>query len=728
MKGLVNYFYVFVLFVSSISCVSTQDVDVSSVEDVPYLSPYPVKYEIPDKWKGAEMVKLVIDGDDNVFVLSDHGLYRDFPRHLLGKDLMYSSLSDKNPLDITVQEGSGYLFYLYPDRYLSNRASGEICGHLPHEYKFIAVNTSGEVLLTGNVDAVIYKDNVKISEIPLPEGAVRKLYAFKDRFYCLTDKAVLSLEGKAWKTVYGAEGMTSVAITEDIIVIGTDNGYLEVDKNGKVLKTDDKVPVPAISDVLSVDGKLWFASNDGVYMRDGERFRYYARQRWLDENEVIDIAADSSGNIYMLTPSGLDKIEFRPETLEGKAEYLLTNLRKYHMRFGFSEEYNLLDPADPTSIVLLDSDNDGLWSSFYLGAEAFRYAVTKDPKARENAWETFGTFERLISIHDPQWFSSRSFERKGYRVHEVDAWRPSPDPDWEWKGTTSTDEFVGYLFITALMDDLVAETEEEHARIAKYISTIMDHIIKNNLYFIDVDGEPTLWGRLNPDYVNSFAHTQFDRILNSVLTLASFQEAYALTGDEKYKEQVKRAIDEFGYLDNIESGIYGIKYTEGFRHKGIHLGEDWNHSDDEMAFLTYWVLCRYALDDEVKEKYLKLVEDHWNIERPEGDALWNLIAYHTCGKIDLEQTLKYLREFPMDCTKYEVMNSQRKDLHFIPYDVHTNFRAQFTEELLPKNERPVQRHNSNEFNLDSNRKGEVQLAGDEYLLPYWMARYLGVIK
>ena len=82
----------------------------------------------------------------------------------------------------------------------------------------------------------------------------------------------------------------------------------------------------------------------------------------------------------------------------------------------------------------------------------------------------------------------------------------------------------------------------------------------------------------------------------------------------------------------------------------------------------------------------------------------------------------------MDCTKYEVMNSQRKDLHFIPYDVHTNFRAQFTEELLPKNERPVQRHNSNEFNLDSNRKGEVQLAGDEYLLPYWMARYLGVIK
>ena len=75
-----------------------------------------------------------------------------------------------------------------------------------------------------------------------------------------------------------------------------------------------------------------------------------------------------------------------------------------------------------------------------------------------------------------------------------------------------------------------------------------------------------------------------------------------------------------------------------------------------------------------------------------------------------------------------MVNSQRKDLDFLPDDVYTNFRAQFTEQLLPKNERPVQRHNTNEFNLDSHDRGTRQLSGDEYLLPYWMARYLGVLR
>ena len=719
----------FFTVILTISCAKTQDMGFTAVEDTPYPSPYSVKYSIPDRWQGAEMQKLVIDGDDNVIALTSKGVYRDFPDNLFAKDRTYASLADKIPVDITVQDGTGYLYYLYPDRYLSNRKAGVICGHLPKEYRLLAVNHSGEVLLVGKSDAAIYADNAKVRDLPLPEDGIEKAYSFEDAFYCLSGKALYSLSGNEWKKVYSGEGLTSAAFLGKEIVIGTDHGFLKTDLDGKVVAgITDRVPIPSITDLQVTDGKLWFASTDGVFMQDEGSYRYYGRQRWLDEQAVIDIASDSSGDIYMLTASGLSKIDFRQETMACKADYLLSNLRKYHMRYGFSAENSLMDPEDPTSIVINDSDNDGLWSSFYLGAEVFRYAVTKDPEARKHAWETFESFERLISIHEPQWFSSRTFERTGFRVHDGYAWRPSPDPDWEWKGTTSTDEFVGYLFVTSLLYDILAETPEEKARVAKYISTIMDHIIENNFYFIDVDGEPTLWGRLNPDYVNSFAHTQFDRMLNSILTLAGFQEAYALTGDEKYKDQVTRAIDEFGYLENIESGIRNIKYTPGFRHKGIALGEDWNHSDDEMAFLTYWVLCRYALDDTLKEKYLKHVEEHWQMERPEGDALWNLITYHICGKIDLDKTIKYLREFPIDCTRYEVKNSQRNDLDFIPYDVNTNFRAQFTKDLLPKNERPVQRHNSNEFNLDSRGRGMSQLAGDEYLLPYWMARYLKVIE
>ena len=38
------------------------------------------------------------------------------------------------------------------------------------------------------------------------------------------------------------------------------------------------------------------------------------------------------------------------------------------------------------------------------------------------------------------------------------------------------------------------------------------------------------------------------------------------------------------------------------------------------------------------------------------------------------------------------------------------------------------RWNGNPFALDSGSGGHLELAGDEFLLPYWMGRYLKVIE
>ena len=171
-----------------------------------------------------------------------------------------------------------------------------------------------------------------------------------------------------------------------------------------------------------------------------------------------------------------------------------------------------------------------------------------------------------------------------------------------------------------------------------------------------------------------------------------------------------------------------IVYTEGFFHKGISLGRDWNHSDDEMAFPTYWVLYHYALNDTLKQTYAEITKDHWQIELPERNGLWNLFAYAISGDIDLASTLWYLKEFPVDCRRYAVYNSHRQDIDLLPHDVHTNFREQTSVQLPPKGERPMNRHNTNEFALDSRGGGNSILAGDEYLFPYWMARFLKVVE
>ena len=74
--------------------------------------------------------------------------------------------------------------------------------------------------------------------------------------------------------------------------------------------------------------------------------------------------------------------------------------------------------------------------------------------------------------------------------------------------------------------------------------------------------------------------------------------------------------------------------------------------------------------------------------------------------------------------QFAVQNSHRKDIKFID----SNFRGQTTSEVLPPDERPELKHNRSLFNLDAGDRGSELSAGDTFLLPYWMGRFLGVIS
>jgi hypothetical protein len=704
--------------------------DVRPLKDTPYREPVSVKYTVNPRWKGARFKKTVVDGDNNVYVLTDMGLFRDFPGEVLSKDFMYASLADKIPVDICIQEGSNYLYYLYHDRFLTNFHAGAICGRFPAgSYSKMAVNSEDEVLLVGERMAALFHRNEKKADLPVLSGRVSGLFAYGKKFWALTPNAVYRLDEKRWIEIHSGENLSALAFDGQKIAVGTTDGYYVMDHQGKILEEkNNRVPVPCINRMASVNNQWWFATSDGAFVKEPDRFRYFASRRWLDRNDIVDMTADTEGNIYLLTPAGLNKIKFRDQTLLGKAIYLQDNLRKYHLRYGWSAESRLLDPDDPTTICVEDSDNDGLWTSFYLGSQALRYAVTGEEAAKRYVWESFEAFERNISIHQVKGFSGRTFERKGYVVHDLDRWRQATDPDWLWKGTTSSDEFVGYIFVASVIDRFAAENAREKKRVADYIDAIMTHIIEHNYYFVDYDGQPTLWGRWHPEYVNAYPPAMFDRRLNSSLIVAGLQLAWSLTGKDIYKSETFRVMDEWGYLQNMQIPMKNIAHTTGVKHQGIGMGEEWNHSDDEMAFLTYWVLYHHALNDTLKAKYADIIKDHWEIEKPERNALWNLISYGTCGEIDLESTLWYLREFPADCRRYAVRNSHRKDLELLPQDIHANFREQTNTQLLTKGERTANRHNTNEFMLDGGRGKDHCLAGDEYLLPYWLARYLKVIE
>ena len=52
----------------------------------------------------------------------------------------------------------------------------------------------------------------------------------------------------------------------------------------------------------------------------------------------------------------------------------------------------------PASCAPHTTDNDGLWTSIALAAEAFRYKVTGDKEAKENAWSLFFGMQFLNNV------------------------------------------------------------------------------------------------------------------------------------------------------------------------------------------------------------------------------------------------------------------------------------------------------------------------------------------
>jgi len=706
------------------------DKNITPQEDTPFRQATSVKYTISPKIHDAKLKKIVVDYRDNVYVLTDQGLCRDFPGGILARDHTYASLADKTPVDICIQEGTGYLYYLYPTRYLTNAHAGTIYGKIPENtYHSILANSEYDILLLGDKQAALFNRNDKTADIELPQEPFVQIGAVGKEFYYLTKDTLYRLENRQWTAVHQGKDMTAFAVVKDKIYLGTQNGYYSISLKGEIVDAlNDKLPVPAIKGLADVHGALWFTSNEGAYVRESDRFRYFAWKRWLDNNTLKDIAYDSLGNVFLLSETGLNEIRYLEQTLAQKAAMIQKDLEKYHMRHGWSVAARLADPTDPTTTSLRDNDNDGLWTSIYLGSQVFRYAVTGEAIARRNVWESFEAFERNLTVHDIPGFSARTFERKGYAVSDPKAWRDSPEEDWVWKGTTSTDEVVGYIFVAALMDKYICQTPEEKKRVADYIDAILTHVLQHDYYMVDYDGKPTLWARWNQEYVNSFKVTQFDRKLNSILITAMLQLGYKLTGKEIYKTEMHRIWKEWGYAENMMVPMSNIKFTTGFAHQGITMGTDWNHSDDEMAFLTYWALVYAALDKESLDKYQWIVKDHWEIERPERNALWNIIPYSLCGVIDLESTLWWLREFNLDRQNYKMQNSHRGDIELMPRSVRTNFREQLTKELLTQGEMRMMRHNANGFSLDGGHDYGERLTGEEFLLPYWMCRYYGVLK
>lgn len=703
--------------------------------DEPFTQDYSIKYYS----EGQKLLKVSSDRNGNIQVLSDKGLLKPHDGQflypgVLVPDVSYRPMAVKKIRDIDSYQDQ--FVYLDDVAVLSNAWAGKLFSkHEMPQAKLFAGGSDFSFLVSDGMILKYTNDSKIIWQGTFPEPITDMKYSSqKELFWILSDRSLttFSPHNKKLKRAFEGSGFTSFDLVGDgnKVIIGTKNGYLEFKDDIQVGERHNKLPCPEITSVREINGSVWFGSSEGAFMlREDGKFNYYNGERWLPGNQVIDIAQGPDGSVLILTDRGLARICFEEMTLEDKALFYEKQVRQRHIRNGFNASLEGMKNGNLSTGFLSDSDNDGLWTSMYLGSEIFRYAVTRSDEALQNCAESLDAMERLYTINSNDvGFPARSFERSGNKkaLSDPERWRSAEDPEWDWKATTSSDEAIGHIFALGAMAELI-DHEDMKQRAIHLIDILMQHIVDHDMYLVDYDGKPTTWGRWNPEYVNARPKNVGDRKICSSNIIAMLQTAWHFTKKEVFKDKAFELMNKYGYYENLMRPMKEIGQAPADADDWSKmLSEGWNHSDDEMYFLGYWGLYRYALNDTLKAKYREAIIDHWEIERPEKEGAWNIFTAMVSDRFDLNEAIWYLQEHPMDLINWDIKNSHRKDIELI----EANFREQITKEVLPPDERPVQRHNANMFRLDrngGNGDGEHS-AGDIWLLPYWMGRYLGVIS
>ena len=402
-------------------------------KDTAFSQPYSIKYERVASENSGDLIlkKVRCDRNGVVQVFSSHGILTRsggqflFPGELV-QDLSYKAMADKKIQDIAIYEDQ----FVYADdkAVLSNAWAGKLYSR--HTMSAVTVFCGGEdfSFLLSDGSSIQYVRNSKIeSELKSSDKINDILFDKKRNFFWLLGDHTISVFNGIKKTIqqkFTGDGLTCFALINNNkeLIVGTHNGYFKLNaETGKqVGSTNSRLPCPDLTVVKEIDHSVWFGSVNGAFMLQPDgKFKYYSSRRWIPANHVQDISAGIDHSILILTDKGLGEIHFTPMTLADKATYFEQQVRARHIRLGFNATIAGMKNGDVTTGSLEDSDNDGLWTSMYLGAEVFRYAATKSPDALQNCRESLDAMERLYTVNGQTGFPSRSFERRGYEISDV---------------------------------------------------------------------------------------------------------------------------------------------------------------------------------------------------------------------------------------------------------------------------------------------------------------------
>ena len=366
---------------------------------------------------------------------------------------------------------------------------------------------------------------------------------------------------------------------------------------------------------------------------------------------------------------------------EADALAISANIQAKHLPFG-----TVLDPiyASSTSNQIVGYTRCGdsaLWTGAYLAAEAFRYNVTRSADALANVKAALAGLQGLVDVTGDNrlarcmvlasspYAAGISSEEASNTVHQ--------SPPWIWVDNTSRDEVVGAFFGLGAAFDLVDDAGVKSG--ISSLATLMLGFIAHHQWSPNDDISNTFL--LRPEELQMLLQVQHhvnpaDRIGGPLVdlpidTAVSF-DTLSISSYFKFNLDYMSFYNLIRLQDNSDNrGAYQIvrKYTASHQNAFFDIiDRSVNGSDD------------------ARDAEMQLSLDQW-LERPRRDPyVDNSKTVPVCGT-------EACKPVP------------------VPIRPPTDFLWQ-----------------RDPFQLAGGGSGTIEGAGIDYILPYWMGRYYGVIS
>ena len=645
-------------------------------------------------------VKRLLAIDKDLWALATDGIY-------LLKNKLWQKIDNQEYVDLCVHQGALYgatkeeIFRLENDHFVSIKPKG---GYYSSDI------------------TMLMEDGSQLHADPVRLGPIMKIASYSGTFYVLQPGRVILFDGLIVNQDFIDWGRLPSQVTTDMLSFGSrlfmgTNKGLGVLRGATltVLQGKDGLPVENTTCLTrGFDDDIWIGTSQGAVRMLKNDWHYFGADHWLPGDHVNDIAV-SGHKVYIATNMGVGIISYEPFTLQKKAAFYQRHIDEWgHKRLGFIHSIYKKNGEWVREV----SDNDGGNTAPYLAAMCYKYAVTGDKTARAEAVASFKALLWLERITPVRGFFARAIwsttadkdERSTQGSGGLPArWYPTKDGKWFWKGDTSSDEVTSHFYAVTLFYDLVAEgAEKELAR--EHLNRIAGYILKSGYVLPDMDGKPTRWGRWNPEYLlRPYGYN--DRGVNGLEVLAFMQSAYSITGDVKFSKSLQQLVG-WGYAENT------IRQKNTFPPATL---APW---DDNLAFESYNTLLRYTTDPKLRSIYLRSIERTYEVKRMEHIPWFNFsYGAMTGNDCDLEQCVKHLREWTLDCTEYNYHNSLRDDQYLEAG--YTSYEGAIR--AFSPRETCVKTSSRNATFPDGGANGNVIKEPTGFLRDYWMGRYHGFI-